>query len=131
MKSNNVVKEILVFLISLILSAFILMMASSIFKGFYIESFWTAIVTALVIASLNALVKPALIYLTLPLTVGTLGLFYPVINVIILKLASVIMGNGFRIEGFLVPIIIALFISLMNLILNNLIIKPIVRGNRR
>lgn len=126
-KTAIVVKEMMVSVVSLILSALVLMTAGVIFKGFYIESFWIAIITALVITTLNYLLKPALVYLTLPITIMSLGLFYPIINVIILKLASLIMGPAFQVEGFLVPIFIAIFISFMNLLLQNLIVKPIIR----
>ncbi|HOP65593.1 MAG TPA: phage holin family protein [Bacilli bacterium] len=120
-------KNLLASSISLIVSAVVLMMAGMIFKGFYIESFWIAIVTAAVITLLNYLLKPALVYLTLPITVLSLGLFYPIINVIILKITSLIMGSSFQIEGIIAPIFIAIFISFMNILLQNLIVKPIMR----
>lgn len=120
-------KTILEVFLSLFFSAIVLMMASKIFKGFYVESFGVAFVTSIVITVLNQLVKPILIYFTLPVTLLTLGLFYPFINVIILKLAGLIMGESFVVTGIFIPIIISLFISFMNLVFKKLLVKPIVR----
>lgn len=122
------VKSFVVSLISLVVSALILMMASSIFKGFYVESFWIALITAGVITVLNYLLKPFLVFLTLPITVASLGICYPIVNVIILKIASLIMGASFQVEGWLAPFFIAIFISLMNILLQNMIVKPIARS---
>lgn len=123
-----ITKEIMAAIISLILSALILLAAGMIFKGFYIESFWVAIVTSVVITILNYSIKPLLVYLTLPITIMSLGLFYPIVNVIILKLASLIIGSSFQVSGILAPIFVAIFISFMNLLLQNLIVKPIARS---
>ncbi len=126
MKNKNVGREILKTALSLFVNALVLMMASSIFKGFYIDSFWVAVLTAAVISLLNGLVKPLLVFLTLPITIYTLGLFYPFINVLILKLASFIIGKSlFSVEGIIIPVFIALFISFMNILLDKLIVKPI------
>lgn len=127
-KIRLIVKEVMASAVSLILSALVLLAAGMIFKGFYVESFGIAILTAAVITVLNYLIKPLLIYLTLPITIMSLGLFYPIVNVIILKLASLIIGPSFQIEGILAPIFIAIFISFMNLLLQNLIVKPIARS---
>ena len=128
MKNKLVVKQILASILSLVIGALVLMTAGMIFKGFYVESFWIAIITASVITMLNYLLKPILVYLTLPITIMSLGLFYPIVNVIILKIASLIIGPAFQIEGILAPIFIAVFISFMNLLLQNLIVKPIIRS---
>ena len=103
------------------------MLASSIFKGFYIESFWYAIITSIVIILLSVTVKPFLKVLALPITVISLGLLYPFINVIILKLASLVMGSHFVVEGWIIPFFISLFISFMTVVLDALITKRIVR----
>ena len=61
------------------------MLASALFKGFYVENIWYALLGSLVISILNASIKPILIYLTLPITIISLGILYPLVNVIILK----------------------------------------------
>lgn len=85
-----------------------------------IDSFTTAIVFALVLALLNAIVKPLLVLLTLPLTIITLGLFLLIINVIIILLADKFV-SGIKIDGFLWAFIFGLLLSLISTILQRVI----------
>lgn len=117
---------ILEYTLTLIINSIVLILASKIFKGFYIQSFGYAIITSLVISLLSSTVKPFLKLIFLPVTVITTGIFYPFINVIILKLASLIMGDTFVVEGWILPFFIALFISFTTLILDKLITKNVI-----
>lgn len=117
---------ILEYTLTLIINSIVLILASKIFKGFYIQSFGYAIITSLVISLLSSTVKPFLNLIFLPVTVITTGIFYPFINVIILKLASLIMGDAFVVEGWILPFFIALFISFTTLILDKLITKNVI-----
>lgn len=117
---------ILEYTLTLIINSIVLILASKIFKGFYIQSFGYAIITSLVISLLSSTVKPFLKLIFLPVTVITTGIFYPFINVIILKLASLIMGDTFVVEGWILPFFIALFISFTTLILDKLITKNMI-----
>ena len=117
---------ILEYTLTLIINSIVLILASKIFKGFYIQSFCFAIITSLVISLLSSTVKPFLKLIFLPVTVITTGIFYPFINVIILKLASLIMGYAFVVEGWILPFFIALFISFTTLILDKLITKNVI-----
>ena len=84
-----------------------------------VDSFVTAIIFALVLAVLNAIVKPLLILLTLPLTLITLGLFLLVINVLIILLADHFV-RGINIDGFLWAFIFGLLLSVVSTILQKL-----------
>ena len=117
---------ILEYTLTLIINSIVLILASKIFKGFYIQSFGYEIITSLVISLLSSTVKPFLKLIFLPVTVITTGIFYPFINVIILKLASLIMGDAFVVEGWILPFFIALFISFTTLILDKLITKNVI-----
>ena len=117
---------ILEYTLTLIINSIVLILASKIFKGFYIQSFGYAIITSLVISLLSSTVKPFLKLIFLPVTVITTGIFYPFINVIILKLASLIMGDAFVVEGWILAFLIALFISFTTLILDKLITKNVI-----
>ena len=117
---------ILEYTLTLIINSIVLILASKIFKGFYIQSFGYAIITSFVISLLSSTVKPFLKLIFLPVTVITTGIFYPFINVIILKLASLIMGDAFVVEGWILPFFIALFISFTTLILDKLITKNVI-----
>lgn len=125
-KQNNKKDEAIIMLLELIVSAVTLMLASYIFKGFYVENIIYALLTALLISVLNATIKPILIALTLPITLVTWGLFYPVINVIIMKLASVLMGDSFIVKGWILPFFIAIFISVVTPLLHKVFISSFV-----
>ena len=106
--------------------AIVLLMASGLFRSIYVKNFLYGLLAAIIIFILNKTIKPILVSLSLPLIGISLGLFYFVINVIILFIVDFILGSAFELHGFFFPIIIAMFISLMNLIMENLIIKPII-----
>lgn len=82
-----------------------------------------AFFASVIIYILNKTIKPILVWLTLPITGLTLGLFYPFINVLILYIVSWILGSHFIINGIFMSFIVALFISLMNLFMDSIIDK--------
>lgn len=106
--------------------ALVLLITSNIFKSLYVENFWYGILAAVIIYVLNKTVKPILVTLTLPLIGLSLGLFYFVINVFILLLVSLILGDHFYLTGFFSPFIVSIFISIMNVLMESLIIKPLI-----
>ena len=110
----------------------VLIIASLIFKKtIYIDpslyGLW-GLLTVVIIFILNRTVKPILFWLTLPITGITLGLFYPLINVLILKLTDFILLSHFEIHGIFFVIIVSIFISVMNWLMDNLIINKITKG---
>ena len=88
------------------------------------------IIISTIIYILNKTVKPTIVRLTLPLTGLTLGLFYPVINLIILKLVGFLFGNHLTIKGIILPFFIAILISLINIIVDETLIKPILKKGK-
>lgn len=86
-----------------------------------------AFIASVVIYFLNKTIKPIIVKLTIPITALTLGIFYPFINVIILKIVDFILGKHFTINGIFIACFAAVLISIMNLIMDNLIIKPVIR----
>ena len=102
-------------------------------KAFYINNQYYgfyAVLAAIIIYVLNKTIKPVLVFLTLPITALTLGLFYPIINVFILYIASFILGDNFQIQGILLPFIIAILISILNMLMEGMIIKPIIHKGK-
>ena len=87
--------------------------------------FW-ALITAIISNLLNRTIKRVLIALTRPLTAITLGIFYPFINVIILYIVDVILGSHFTIGGILMTCLVAILISLMNIAMDRLVIRPML-----
>lgn len=100
----------------IIVSSIVTFGLSYLLGGVHIDSFWTAIVFSIVLAILNAIVKPILILLTLPLTILTLGLFLFVINALIILLASRLV-DGFRIDGFWWALLFSLLLSFITSLL--------------
>lgn len=77
----------------LLLNALFLLMASYVINGVEVNSFYAAIITAIFLGLINALIRPILIVLTLPINVLTLGLFTLVINgLLVLFVASFVKG---------------------------------------
>ncbi len=89
-----------------------------------------AFLASVIIYVLNQTIKPILVYVTLPITAITMGLFYPIINVLILYLASFLLGSNFQIHGIVLPFLIAILISILNLFMEGMIIKPIIYKRR-
>lgn len=110
--------------------AIVLIAVSCLFrKTFYIDNQYYgvyALIAAIIIYILNQTIKPILFYLTLPITALSMGLFYPILNVFVLYITSFILGNHFQIHGFLLPFVIAIFISILNMFMEGMIIKPII-----
>ncbi len=102
---------------------------TSFFKSFYIDSehliFWSTIIV-IIIYALNKTIKPILVTLTIPITGMTLGLFYPCINVFILKLVDWILGPHFEIRNLLIALLVAILLSITNFIMEK-IIEHIIR----
>ncbi|WP_085521301.1 phage holin family protein [Tuberibacillus sp. Marseille-P3662] len=112
-------------LISIIVNTILLMVIAGYMNHFHLSGVTAAIIASIILSLLNVIVKPVLILLTLPVTVFTLGLFLFIINAVTLSLTAGIMGNHFMIDGFGSAIIAAIVMSVLNLITQNLIIKPI------
>ena len=95
-----------------------------------VSSLTVAFIAGAVLTAINALVKPILFLLTLPLTVITLGLFYFVVTAFCLWLASRLVP-GFLVQGFfstvLASILVSLFSTLINRILTNASAPPAQR----
>ena len=106
----------------------VFIVVTSFFKSIYIDSdhliIWSAIIV-LVIYALNKTVKPILFKLTIPITGITLGLFYPCINVFILKLVDWYLGPHFEVKNLLIALFVAILLSITNFIMEE-IIKNII-----
>ena len=111
----------------------VFILVTSLFDSIVIDSnhliLWSIIIE-LIIYVLNKTVKPILVTLTIPITGITLGLFYPCINVFILKLADWLLGKHFEIKNLLIALLAAILISIMNFIMNE-IIKKIIKKVKR
>lgn len=100
----------------LLLNAIVFMAISGLMDGFWISSVWTALLAAFVFGLLNILIKPILVILSLPITCVTMGLFYFVINGVMISLTSFFV-EGFEVSSFWVSLFVALILSVVNSIL--------------
>ena len=103
-----------------ILNAVALLVVAYLLPGIKVASFGSALIAALVLGLLNALVKPVLVLLTLPITVVTLGLFLLVLNALLFWFVGSIL-KGFQVNGFWWAVIGALVYSLVASLLARLI----------
>ncbi|MGX5658778.1 phage holin family protein [Castellaniella ginsengisoli] len=103
-----------------ILNAVALLVVAYILPGITVASFGSALIAALVLGLLNAVVKPLLILLTLPLTIVTLGLFLLVLNALVFWFAGSIL-KGFQVDGFWWAVIGAIVYSLVSTALAGLL----------
>ena len=87
-------------------------------SGVNVASFRAAFIAGAVLSLINAIVRPVLVVLTLPLTLLTLGLFYFLVTAFCLWLTSYFVP-GFMIHGKLVTIVAAILISLIGTLINS------------
>lgn len=77
----------------------------------HVADFKSALLAALILAAVNALVRPIVIFITIPLTILTIGLFTLVVNAMMIVLVSYLMGDSFTIMGWWQAMIAAFLIS--------------------
>ena len=88
------------FIVRLLISALGLWLAATLIPSMGFSSGWTTLWAALLLGFVNAFVRPLFVFLTLPITVVTLGVFLLVINAAMLALVAVLLP-GFQLGGFL------------------------------
>ena len=103
-----------VLLITTVVYAVLLLIVAKIVPGIEIDGVGSAFLAGLVMGVLNALLKPLMVVVSLPLVVLTLGLFVFVLNALLLKLAAAIVP-GFSIRGFGPALVGALLLGIFSL----------------
>ncbi len=104
------------FIIQLLISAFAVYFTAWLLPGVSIKNYFTAIGVALVIGLLNTFLRPLLIFLTIPATIFTLGLFLFVINAVIILLTSYLF-NSFHVDNFWWALLFSIIMSLVTQLL--------------
>jgi putative membrane protein len=98
-------------IIRLVVTAILVTILSYLIKGVVVDEFTTALTVAIVLGLLNLFVKPILVILTLPVTLFTLGLFYLVINAIIVLLCEYFV-DGFEVDTFWTALLFSILLSI-------------------
>jgi len=101
---------------TILINAVAVYITALILEGVQIKGFLTAIWVAVLLALVNAFLKPFIVLLTLPLTVLTLGLFILVINALLLMLVDALV-EGMKIRSFAWAVIFSVLISIVNALL--------------
>ena len=108
------------FLVHWAFTALSLWIASHVFSGLKFSSTGALVVSALLLGFANAIVKPLLILLTLPLTFITFGAFIVVINALMLLLVSALV-RGFKLSGFWTAFFASIFMALLSIAIGALL----------
>ncbi len=99
--------------------ALIIMFVGWLIPGLEVENFLTAMIAAVVIALINAFIKPAIMFLTLPINLLTLGIFTLVINALLFMFAAYLVP-GIEVSGFLSALLASILISVFSIGLSKL-----------
>ena len=101
-----------------LLSASALLLVAYLYSGVELRSFTAAMLAALVIGLLNAVVRPVLVVLTLPVTVLTLGLFLFVINAVVFWSASAVL-DGFVVRNFVAALVGSVLYTVFGMVIDS------------
>lgn len=111
------------FIIKLFLNAIAVVLTAYILPGVYVENFGYALLVAATLSLLNVSVKPVLVFLTIPATIVSLGLFLLVINAFIIEIAAWILAPNFAVATFWQALFFSILLSIINSIFERLTIK--------
>lgn len=107
-------------IVKILLNAAALMVTANLIDGIYVDGAGSVIIAAIVLGIVNAIIRPILTVLTLPLHVLTLGLFTFVINALMLKTVALVVG-GFDVVGFWPAFVGSIVLSVVSTVLNWLV----------
>ncbi len=103
-----------------LVNAVVLILIAYFVSGITVDGFYSALIAALILGLVNALIRPIIIILTLPINIVTLGLFTLVINALMFWLASSVV-KGFNVFGFWPAFWGALLMSLASWLMSELL----------
>lgn len=101
------------FIIKILISGLAVLITAYLLPGIAVEGMTSAVIVAAVLALLDAVIKPIMIILTLPVTILTLGLFLLVINAVVILLASELVP-GFTVDGFWWALLFSIILSMIS-----------------
>ena len=105
-------------LVQWFISASALLLVAYLYSGVQVDSFGSALIAAFVIGLFNAVLRPVLVLLTLPVTIVTVGLFLFVINALMFWSAAGVLG-GFHVSGFGAALLGSLLYSLIGVVIDS------------
>lgn len=108
-------------ILNILISSVAVYFTAWLLPGISVKSYGSAILVAIVLGILNAIVRPVLQFLSLPINILTLGLFTFVINALVIMLASWIMGSSFHVSNFWWALLFSIIVSLVSSILGSIV----------
>ncbi len=108
-------------LVRFLLNGLAVLLAAYLLPGVHVEHYGYALLVAVVLAIVNAVIKPILVVLTIPITFVTFGLFLLVINALMIMLADWVIRDGFNVDGFWWALLFSLILSLFSSLFNDLV----------
>jgi putative membrane protein len=110
------------FIIKLLISTIIVFTLAYFLPGVHVDNLTAALLVAVVLGLLNTFLKPILVFLTIPVTLITLGLFLLVINAGIILICDYFISE-FHVDGFLTALIFSILLSISQSILNKIFVS--------
>ena len=117
--------KVLDILSTILVNMIVIIMATKVFKNISVDSVFYTFLVAVLLMIFNKSIKPILNLIMLPINIYTLGISYPFVNVIILKMISLLLGSHFVLNGWFSAFFISIFISVMTILIDALIGKEI------
>ena len=103
------------YIVQIVITSLILLLMAKMVKGVEIDNWGSALIAAVILGFVNAFVKPVMVFLTIPLTIITLGLFLLVINALVLQLVAA-LSPGVRVSGFGQAVLSSIVLTVLNLL---------------
>lgn len=107
-------------IVKLLLTALAVVILAKILPGVAVDGYGSAIIVAIVLAILNMFVRPILVFLTLPATIITLGLFILIINAVIILMADYLISS-FSVDSIWWALLFSLLLAVLEAILFSII----------
>ena len=117
--------KVLDILSTLLVNMIVIIMATKVFKNISVDSVFYTFLVSVLLMVFNKCIKPILNLIMLPINIYSLGITYPFVNVIILKLISLLLGKHFILNGWFSAFFISIFISIMTIFIDSVIGKEI------
>lgn len=117
--------KVLDILSTILVNMIVIIMATKIFKNINVDSVFYTFLVSVLLMIFNKCIKPLLSLIMLPINLYSLGITYPFVNVIILKLISLLLGKHFVLSGWFSAFFISIFISIMTILIDSIIGKEI------
>lgn len=124
-RNINIRDRVLDILSTVLVNMIVIIMATKVFKNISVDSVFYTFLVSILLMVFNKCIKPILNIIMLPINIYTLGITYPFVNVVILKIISLLLGSHFILKGWFSAFFISIFISVMTILIDVLIGKEI------